>query len=100
MQTVTRLLPIYLVLICPLVATAQTISPECSPAHEQLKSAELAAAQNDWATAAMRYQDAVQTAPACVEAMVNLGVVFNRLNQPDEALKFFQRALTKEPQLF
>src|ERR1043165_600238 len=100
MQTVTRLLPIYLLLICSFVARAQTISPECVPAQEQLKSAESAAAQNDWAGAAMRYQDAVQTAPECVEAIVNLGVTFNRLNQPDEAIKTFQKALAKNPQLF
>ena len=64
MQTVTRLLPISLLLICPLVAKAQTISPECAPAQEQLKSAELAATQNDWAGAATRYQSADEFAEA------------------------------------
>src|ERR1700752_719778 len=100
MQTVTRLLPIYVILICSAGAMAQTISPECAPAQEQLKSAESAAAQDNWAKAAMRYQDAVQIAPASVEAIVNLGVTFNRLNQPDEAIKTFQKALAKNPQLF
>ena len=42
----------------------------------------------------------MQIAPACVEAIVNLGVTFNRLNQPDEAIRAFQRALAKNPQLF
>ena len=71
----------------------------CAPAQEQLKAAELAA-QDDPATAANRYEEAVRIAPACVEALVNLGAVYNRLNRPDDAIAAFQRALKENPQLF
>src|SRR5215218_3245760 len=94
------------VLTCSIVfcthicVSAQGISAECTPAQEQLKLAELAAAQNDWQTAANRYWAAAQIAPACVEALVNLGVTYNRLNQTDNAIKAFKDALAKNPQLF
>src|SRR4030095_2323566 len=101
MQTVTRLLLICWVLTCLcVVSRAQAISPECAPGQEQLKAAEAAAMQNDWAGAAIRYQEATQAAPSCVEAIVNLGVIFNRLNQHAEAIKAFQRALKINPRLF
>ena len=101
MESVTRLFLILAVLVAfQACLAAQTISPACTPVQEQLKAAESAAARNDWGGAALRYQDAIGIAPACVEAIVNLGVTFNRLNQPDEAIKVFQRALTKNPQLF
>jgi len=82
--------------ICVQLAAASTTAQSnanCTPAQEQLKAAELAAAENDPATAANRYEEAVRIAPACVEALVNLGAVYNRLNRPDDAIAAFQRAL-------
>src|SRR5437868_12470172 len=82
------------------VARAQSTPSNCDPAQEQLKAAQTAAALNDLTTAAQRYQQAVQIAPSCVEALINLGAVYNRLNRPDDAIAAFQQAATKNPQLF
>src|SRR5437762_4410432 len=104
MRTVPLLVSICLILlwthVCAIADSAQTISADCAAAQEQLKFAEAAAARSDWLTASNRYREAVQVAPACVEALVNLGVTYNKLNQSEEAIKTFQQALAKNPQLF
>src|SRR5215212_4375837 len=74
-------------------------STACMPAQQQLKAAELASMRDDWLTASELYKDALQIAPACVEALVNLGVVYNRLERPADAIAAFQQALAKNPQL-
>ncbi|HEY2961523.1 MAG TPA: tetratricopeptide repeat protein, partial [Pyrinomonadaceae bacterium] len=79
---------------------AQSTATNCDRAQEQLKLAEAASSQNDLTTAAERYQQAIKVAPLCVEALVNLGAVYNRLNRPEDAIAAFQQALTKNPQLF
>src|SRR5919108_6441192 len=88
------------ILLCAVTASAQAISPECAPAQEQLKAAEVAGSRNDWQTASNHYREAVQVAPSCLEALVNLGVVYNRLNQSEEAVKTLKQALAANPQLF
>src|SRR5215213_503996 len=101
MRTASLLVLTCSILLCThICVSAQDISAECTPAQEQLKLAETAAAQNDWETASNRYWTAAQIAPACVEALVNLGVTYNRLNQTDKAIKAFKDALTKNPQVF
>ena len=86
--------------LCAVSVSAQGISAECTPAQDLLKQAETAARQNDWQTAANRYWSASQIAPGCVEALVNLGVTYNQLNQTENAVKAFKDALAKNPQLF
>ena len=92
-----RRILIWSVVWIPLFATfanAQGISADCAPAQKELQATELATMLNDLPTAVDGYKLALQAAPSCVEAMVNLGVLYNRLNQPDEAVKVFQQALT------
>ncbi len=86
--------------LCAIDSQAQAISRDCSPAQEELKAAESAATQEDWSTASTRYQAAMQIAPSCVEAAVNLGVIYNRLNKPEEAVRTFKKALDKNPNIF
>src|SRR5829696_5639304 len=86
--------------VCATPGSAQGISAECAPAHEQLKQAELAAAQSELSAALKHYKIATEIAPSCVEALVNLGVTYNRLNQSEEAIRTFKNALAKNPQLF
>src|SRR6476469_749404 len=93
---------LFSLLICLLAATTNSAqsNANCAPAEAQLKAAELATSQNDLTTAADRYEEATKVAPACVEALVNLGTIFNRLNRPDDAIAAFQQAVTKNPRLF
>src|SRR5215213_650076 len=77
MRVAMLLVSIVGISLCPTYASAQTITAECIPAEEHLKAADLAAQQNDWVKASNRYWTAVQIAPSCVEAMINLGVVYN-----------------------
>src|SRR4029453_575160 len=79
---------------------AQTPQPRsCDNIQKQLTVAEQAQARGEWQTALASYQDAERISPTCAEAIVNMGTVYNRLNQPEQAIAAFQRAIALSPRL-
>src|SRR5882724_5041088 len=79
---------------------AQTSLPKnCEGAEQQLKAAGEAEARADWLTALASYQKATRVTPDCAEALVNLGVIYNRLNQSEQAIAAFKQAIAQKPQL-
>ena len=63
---------------------------------QQAKAAE---ARADWKTAESEYREALKLAPDWAEAMVNLGIVYNRQGKTDDALAVFNRAAEINPRL-
>ncbi|MGI9167418.1 MAG: tetratricopeptide repeat protein, partial [Pyrinomonadaceae bacterium] len=76
--------------------SAQGASPEAARYFADALAAE---ARADWPTAQRSYLRAIQSAPNWAEAMVNLGVVYNRQGQADEAIRAFKRAVQVRPNL-
>src|SRR5262249_37238967 len=72
------------------------ISSEAASHFQLAKSAEVRA---DWRTAESEYREALRLAPDWAEAMVNLGIVYNRQGKNDDALAAFTRAAEINPQL-
>jgi tetratricopeptide (TPR) repeat protein len=71
-------------------------SPDASKHFQLAKSAE---ARADWRVAENEYREALKLAPDWPEALVNLGIVYNRQGKPDDALAVFNRAAEINPQL-
>ena len=92
-------------------ATAQSRNPEPasrgasmpkqipSEAARHFSAAKTAEAREDWRAAESEYQEALKLAPAWPEAIVNLGIVYNRQGKADEAIIAFTRAAEMNPQL-
>jgi tetratricopeptide (TPR) repeat protein len=59
-----------------------------------------AAARSDWATAERDYLLVIQADPGWAEAMVNLGIVYNREGKSEDAISAFKRAIAADPKLF
>src|SRR5687767_10461978 len=91
-----RLLPFATYLLLFLFSTAPAQSPEATTHFAQARAAEL---RNDWATAETEYQKALALHPRWAEALVNLGVIFNRQNKSAEAIKTFTRATQIKPRM-
>src|SRR5438128_2115930 len=75
---------------------AQKISPEAARYFAEARAAESRA---DWPVAARNYSKSIELAPDWAEALVNLGVVYNRLGKTDDAIKAFTRATELDPKL-
>lgn len=80
----------------PGASMPKQISPE---AARHFSAAKIAEAREDWQAAESEYQEALKHAPDWPEAIVNLGIVFNRQGKPDEAIVAFTRASEINPQL-
>src|SRR2546422_9382499 len=79
---------------------AQAFLPKtCEGAERQLKAAGEAEGHADWLTALASYQEATRITPDCVEAVVNLGVIYNHLNRSEQAIAAFKQAIAQRPQL-
>lgn len=72
------------------------IPPEAARHFEEARTAE---ARADWQAAESEYRKALKLAPDWAEAMVNLGIVYNRQGKTDEAIVAFTRAAEINPQL-
>ena len=84
----------------PSWASGQASLPKaCEGVAAELKLAEESEARQDWATAVAQYKHALTIKPDCAEANVNLGAVYNRLNDPERAIAAFQQALTQNNRL-
>lgn len=79
------------------VASIQNqIPPEAARHFEEARTAE---ARADWQAAESEYRKALKVAPDWAEAIVNLGIVYNRQGKTDEAIVAFTRAAEINPQL-
>jgi len=94
-----------LLLICVLASAlalggtgyrSQTPSLDAAKHFQQAKSAE---ARADWKTSESEYREALRLAPDWAEALVNLGIVYNRQGKTDDALATFNRAAEIDPHL-
>jgi len=79
-------------------ALIQTQIP--AEAARRFEGAKKAEARADWQTAEREYQEVLKLAPDWAEALVNLGIVNNRLGKTDEAIAAFTRAGAINPRLF
>ncbi|MGH9822100.1 MAG: tetratricopeptide repeat protein [Blastocatellia bacterium] len=74
------------------------------PIRPQAKAHFLAAkraeARSDWESAEREYSAAIQIAPRWAEAIVDLGIVYNRNGKPDKAIESFKSALGLNPKLY
>ena len=77
----------------------QTQTPISSDATNHFQLAKTAEARADWKTAEAEYREALRVAPEWAEAMVNLGIIYNRLGKTDDALGVFNRAAEINPKL-
>lgn len=77
--------------------SAQT--PVSSEAASHFQLAKTAEARADWKNAESQYREAIRLAPDWAEAMVNLGIVYNRQGKTEEALATFNRAAEINPKL-
>src|SRR5262245_5509613 len=59
-----------------------------------------AAARSDWSAAERNYLLVIQADPSWAEALVNLGIVYNREGKSEEAIAAFKRAIEADPKLF
>src|SRR5262249_30096962 len=59
-----------------------------------------AESRSDWQSAESDYLKAIAISPGWAEAMVNLGIVYNRQGKSDQAARAFTRAAEINPQLF
>src|SRR5215208_2635141 len=74
----------------------QAVSQEAASRFARAKAAE---ARADWQAAEGEYQKAIELAPQWAEAMVNLGVVFNKQQKAERAIEIFRRAIVVNPTL-
>ena len=72
------------------------IPPEAARHFEEARTAQ---ARADWQEAVSEYRKALKIAPDWAEAIVNLGIVYNRQGKTDEAIVAFTRAAEINPQL-
>jgi tetratricopeptide (TPR) repeat protein len=68
-------------------------------AARHFDAAKIAEAREDWRTAENEYHEALKRSPDWPEAIVNLGIVYNRQGKTDEAIVAFTRAAELNPQL-
>jgi tetratricopeptide (TPR) repeat protein len=68
-------------------------------AARHFDAAKIAEAREDWRTAENEYHEALKRAPDWPEAIVNLGIVYNRQGKTDDAIVAFIRAAEINPQL-
>ncbi len=68
-------------------------------AARHFEKAKTAEARADWQAAEREYREALKLAPDWAEAMVNLGIVYNRQGKANEAIVAFTRASEIKPQL-
>jgi tetratricopeptide (TPR) repeat protein len=89
--------------------TAQAPNPVQGPIQDEAvpeaaKSAFLRArdaeSRSDWKTAEDEYKKALEAAPTWAKAIVNLGIVYNRLGDVDGAIKAFKQATEIDPKFF
>src|SRR5262249_45404341 len=59
-----------------------------------------AAARSDWSAAERNYLLAIRADPGWAEAIVNLGIVYNREGKSEEAIAAFKKAIEADPKLF
>ncbi|HEY6332827.1 MAG TPA: tetratricopeptide repeat protein, partial [Blastocatellia bacterium] len=62
--------------------------------------ARAAESQSDWKTAETEYLKAIELSPTWVEAIANLGTVYNRMGRPGDAITTFIRATGIDPNVF
>ena len=92
-------------LVLSISMTASDASPrsqEKTPSPEAARhfaAARAAEARLDLETSAREYEAAIQIAPQWAEAIVNLGIVYNRLAKADRAITAFTRAAEINPRL-
>ena len=80
----------------PASARSQENSPE---AVRHFAAAQAAEARFDLETASREYEAAIQIAPQWAEAIVNLGIIYNRQVKVDRAIAAFTRAAEINPRL-
>ena len=68
-------------------------------AERHVTEARAAEGRQDWQAAERSYLEAIKLAPAWAEALVNLGVVYNREGKTDDAIRAFTRAAQIKPKL-
>jgi superkiller protein 3 len=74
----------------------KTVSPD---AGRHFAAAQAAEARLDLQTAVREYEAAIEIAPQWAEAIVNLGIVYNRQANADKAIAAFTRAAEINPRL-
>jgi len=85
----------------PAASTSDVASgPKLSPSdiESALKAAHASLEAGDLKTAWEKYHQILLTDRNHVEALTHLGVILMRSNQPDEAIKLYDRALSLNPQ--
>src|SRR5215470_1327529 len=85
--------------ICLLLAWIAFGFTQSQPAAKHFDEAHSAEARGDWTIAEAEYRAALTLAPQWAEVWVNLGVVLNRQEKSDEAIKAFTRAAQLKPGL-
>src|SRR5262249_12579708 len=80
----------------PVLKRAQTVT---DGARGYFKEAREAESRSDWQAAETNYLKAIAISPGWAEAVVNLGIVYNRQGKPDLAARAFTRAAEINPQL-
>ena len=73
--------------------------PGSSEASRHFAAAREAEARLDLETAVREYEAAIEMAPQWAEAIVNLGIVYNRQDKADKAITCFTRAAQINPRL-
>ena len=72
-------------------------TPEAEAHFLKARDAE---SRSDWAMAQAEYVKALESAPTWVEAIVNLGTVYNQAGMTNDAIEAFNRAIKIDPGLF
>lgn len=76
---------------------SQKIPAAARSCFAQAREAE---SRSDWKTAETEYLKAIELSPTWVEAIANLGTVYNRLGRTDDAISMFVRAAQIDPNVF
>src|SRR5262245_28063185 len=86
-----RLFILLLIYVFPFIQVhGQPIQKQpSSEATNHFQLAKSAEARGDWKSAEAEYREALRLAPEWAEAMVNLGIIYNRLGKTDDALGVF-----------
>src|SRR5215475_7238820 len=69
-------------------------------ARRLFEEARDAAARSDWAGAERSYLLVLRADPGWAEAIVNLGIIYNREGKSEDAIAAFKRAIEADPKLF
>src|SRR6266487_109298 len=81
------------------VTNAAALQDMPAEAERHVADARAAETRADWVAAEQSYLKALNLAPEWAEAMVNLGVVYNREGRSDDAIRVFTRAAQIKPKL-